>query len=152
MSTTYIPKAAEIDRKWHLIDAKGQVLGKVAAKAAMVLMGKDKATYTPFLDTGDHVIVINAAQINLSGRKETDKVYRHHTGFLGNLKAATAGEMREKHPERLVEEAVKGMLPKTRLGRAMYTKLKVYAGEKHPHQAQKAQALVVMKPRKAAKK
>jgi large subunit ribosomal protein L13 len=145
MSTSYIPKANEIERKWHLIDAKGQVLGKVAAKAAMVLMGKTKASYTPFLDTGDHVIVINAAQIQLSGRKETDKVYRHHTGFLGNLKAATAGEVRQKHPERLLEEAVKGMLPKTRLGRAMFTKLKVYAGEKHPHQAQKAQPLAVGK-------
>jgi len=150
--STYIPKAAEIDRKWHLIDAKGLVLGKVAAKAAMVLMGKDKAMYTSFLDTGDHVIVINAAQIDLSGRKETDKVYRHHTGYLGNLKTATAGEVRKKHPERLVEDAVKGMLPKTRLGRAMFTKLKVYAGEKHPHQAQKPQALVPKARKAAAKK
>lgn len=143
--SSYIPKAGEIERKWHLIDAKGQVLGKVAAKAAMVLMGKTKATYTPFLDTGDHVVVINAAQIQLSGRKETDKLYRHHTGFLGNLKSTSAGEVRQKHPERLVEDAIKGMLPKTKLGRAMYTKLKVYAGEKHPHQAQKVQPLAVGK-------
>ena len=143
--SSYIPKAGEIERKWHLIDAKGQVLGKVAATAAMALMGKNKATYTPFLDTGDHVIVINAAEIQLSGRKETDKVYRHHTGYLGNLKSATAGEVRQKHPERLVEEAIKGMLPKTRLGRAMFTKLKVYAGEKHPHQAQQPQALAAGK-------
>jgi large subunit ribosomal protein L13 len=143
--SSYIPKINESDRKWFLIDAKDQVLGKIAAKAAMILMGKTKASYTPFLDTGDHVVVINAAQVRLSGRKETDKMYRHHTGFLGNLKAATAGDVREKHPERLIEEAIKGMLPKTRLGRAMYTKLKVYAGEKHPHQAQKPQALAVAK-------
>jgi large subunit ribosomal protein L13 len=143
--SSYIPKINESDRKWFLIDAKDQVLGKIAAKAAMILMGKTKASYTPFLDTGDHVVVINAAQVRLSGRKETDKMYRHHTGFLGNLKAATAGDVREKHPERLIEEAVKGMLPKTRLGRAMYTKLKVYAGDKHPHQAQKPQALAVKK-------
>jgi large subunit ribosomal protein L13 len=141
--STYIPKNLETDRKWHLIDAKGQVLGKVAAKAAMILMGKTKASYTPFLDTGDHVIVINAADIQVSGRKETDKVYRHHTGFLGNLKASTVGEVRQKHPIRLVEEAVRGMLPKTRLGRSMFTKLKVYAGEKHPHQAQKPQPQAV---------
>jgi large subunit ribosomal protein L13 len=139
--TTYIPKAGEIDRKWFVIDANNQVLGKIAAKAAMVLTGKVKATYTPFIDVGDHVIVINAEKVRLSGRKETDKVYRHHTGYLGNLKAATAGEVRQKHPARLIEEAIKGMLPKTRLGRAMFTKLKVYAGDKHPHQGQKPQPL-----------
>ena len=143
--STYIPKINENDRKWFLIDAKDQVLGKIAAKAAMILMGKNKATYTAFLDTGDHVVVINAAQVRLSGRKETDKMYHHHTGYLGNLKSTTAGDLREKHPARLIEEAIKGMLPKTRLGRAMYTKLKVYAGEKHPHQAQKPQALAVVK-------
>ena len=143
--STYIPKVVENERKWHLIDAKGKVLGKIAAKAAMILMGKDKPSYTPFLDTGDHVVVINAAQIQLSGRKETDKVYRHHTGYLGNLKAATAGEVRQKHPVRLIEEAIKGMLPKTRLGRAMYTKLKVYAGDKHPHQAQNPQPIAASK-------
>jgi len=143
--SSYIPKIKEADRKWFLIDAKGQVLGKIATKAAMIIMGKNKASYTPFLDTGDHVVVINAAQVQLSGRKETDKLYRHHTGFLGNLKSATAGDMREKHPTRIIEEAIKGMLPKTRMGRAMYTKLKVYAGEKHPHQAQKPQALAVVK-------
>jgi len=143
--SSYIPKINEADRKWFLIDAKGQVLGKIAAKAAMILMGKTKASYTPFLDTGDHVVVINAAQVAVSGRKESDKLYRHHTGYLGNLKTASVSDVREKHPERLIEEAVKGMLPKTRLGRAMYTKLKVYAGDKHPHQAQKPQALAVKK-------
>jgi len=139
--STYIPKAGEIDRKWFLIDAKGQVLGKIAAKAAMVLSGKAKATYTPFIDVGDHVIVINAANVRVSGRKETEKLYRHHTGYLGNVKSASVSEVRAKAPARLVEEAIKGMLPKTKMGRAMYTKLKVYAGDKHPHQSQKPQAL-----------
>jgi large subunit ribosomal protein L13 len=138
---TYIPKPAEIDRKWHVIDAKGAVLGKVAVTAANVLAGKHKPTYTPFIDVGDHVIVINAAEISVTGRKETEKLYRHHTGYLGNVKSASVAEVREKHPERLVEEAIKGMLPKTRMGRAMYTKLKVYAGDKHPHQSQKPQPL-----------
>jgi large subunit ribosomal protein L13 len=141
--STYIPKPAEIDRKWHVIDAKGAVLGKVAVKAAMVLAGKHKATYTPFIDVGDHVIVINAAQISVSGRKETEKLYHYHTGYLGHLKTSSVAEVREKHPERLIEEAIKGMLPKTRMGRAMYTKLKDYAGDKHPHQSQKPQPLAV---------
>jgi large subunit ribosomal protein L13 len=136
---TYIPKAGEISRKWFVLDAKGQVLGKLAATAAELLSGKHKPTYTPFLDTGDHVIVINAAQVHLSGQKETDKVYRHHSGYLGGLKATAAGDVRKKHPARLIEEAVKGMLPKTKLGRAMFGKLKVYQSETHPHQAQKPQ-------------
>jgi large subunit ribosomal protein L13 len=135
--STYIPKEAEIDRKWFLIDAKDMVLGKLAVAAANVLAGKHKPSYTPFLDVGDHVIVINAGSIHVTGRKESDKIYRHHTGYLGNLKAATVSEVREKHPERLVEEAIRGMLPKTRLGRAMFTKLRVYTSDKHPHQSQK---------------
>jgi large subunit ribosomal protein L13 len=138
---TYIPKADALDRKWFVIDAKGKVLGKVAAVAASVLTGKRKPIYTPFLDTGDHVVVINADQVQLTGRKETSKLYRHHTGYLGGLKAAAAIDVRKKHPERLVEEAVRGMLPKTKLGRAMFGKLKVYAGDRHPHQAQKPQPL-----------
>jgi large subunit ribosomal protein L13 len=133
---THIPKVDERDRKWFVIDAKDQVLGKLAARAATLLTGKHKPTYTPFLDTGDHVIVINAARVHLTGRKEQDKFYRHHTLYLGGLKEASAGDVRKKHPTRLVEEAVKGMLPKTRLGRAMFHKLKVYAGDTHPHQAQ----------------
>jgi large subunit ribosomal protein L13 len=141
--TTYLPKTAEIDRKWFVIDAKGQVLGKLATTAADILTGKRKPIYTPFLDTGDHVIVINAAQIHLTGRKEDDKMYRHHTGYLGGLKAATASELRQKQPAKVIEEAVKGMLPKTKLGRAMFHKLKVYAGEAHPHQAQKPQPVKV---------
>jgi len=137
---TYIPKG-QIERKWFVIDARGQVLGKLAATAASLLTGKRKAIYTPFLDTGDHVVVLNAALVHLTGRKETEKIYRHHTGYVGGLKSRSAGEVRQKHPTRIVEEAIRGMLPKTRLGRAMFGKLKVYAGDKHPHQAQKPQPL-----------
>jgi large subunit ribosomal protein L13 len=141
--TTFIAKADERDRKWYVLDAKGQVLGKLAAKAAQILTGKLKPIYTPFLDTGDHVIVINAAGVHLSGRKESDKVYHKHSGYHGGMKATAAGDMRKKAPARLIEEAVRGMLPKTRLGRAMFGKLKVYAGDSHPHQAQKPQPLTV---------
>lgn len=137
MTTTYIPKAGDLDRKWFVIDAKDQVLGKLAVKAADILTGKRKPTYTPFLDTGDHVIVINAEHVHLTGRKEGGKLYRRHSGYMGGLKTAAAGQVRQAHPTRLVEEAVRGMLPKTKLGRAMFGKLKVYVGEKHPHQAQK---------------
>ena len=142
---TYIPKGNDLDRRWFVIDAKDQVLGKLAATAAAVLTGKRKPIYTPFLDTGDHVIVINAAQVHVTGRKETDKVYRHHTGYPGGLKSRSVGEARKKNPARIIEDAVKGMLPKTRLGRAMFQKLKVYSGGTHPHQAQKPQALALKK-------
>ena len=138
---TYIPKADSLDRRWFVIDASGQVLGKVAVAVADILSGKKKPTYTPFLDTGDHVVVVNADQVVLTGAKEKGKFYRRHSGYLGGLKTRTASQVREQHPERLVEEAVRGMLPKTKLGRAMFHKLKVYAGAKHPHQAQKPQAL-----------
>ena len=138
---TYIPKATSLDRKWFVIDASGKVLGKVATAAANVLSGKRKPTYTPFLDTGDHVVVINADQVVLTGRKETDKAYRTHSGFMGGLKSRAARDVRAEHPKRIVEEAVRGMLPKTKLGRAMFLKLKVYPGPKHPHQAQKPQPL-----------
>ena len=140
---THIPKIDERDRQWLVLDAKDQVLGKVAATAAAILTGKTKPIYTPFLDTGDHVIVINAAQVHLTGRKETDKVYRRHSGFLGGLKTTAAGDMRAKTPTRIIEEAVRGMLPKTKLGRAMFQKLKVYAGDSHPHQAQRPKAAAV---------
>jgi len=140
---TYIPKADESTRQWFVIDAKDQVLGKLATRAATLLTGKHKPTYTPFLDTGDHVIVINAEKIHLTGRKEEDKIYRHHTLYLGGLKSQAAGDVRKKHPTRLVEEAVKGMLPKTKLGRAMFHKLKVYAGSSHPHQAQKPKSVTL---------
>jgi large subunit ribosomal protein L13 len=142
--TTYLPKADELrDRKWYVIDARDVVLGKLATTAASILTGKRKPIYTPFLDTGDHVIVVNAAQVHLTGRKETDKVYRRHSGYLGGLRSAAAGKVREKHPTRLVEEAVRGMLPKTRLGRAMFHKLKVYAGPSHPHTAQRPESLTI---------
>jgi large subunit ribosomal protein L13 len=141
--TTYIPKIEGLDRKWFVIDAKGQVLGKLAVAAAKILTGKNKPVFTPFLDTGDHVVVINAAAVQLSGRKEDNKLYRHHTGYLGGLKTKTAGEVRQQAPTRLIEEAVRGMLPKTKLGRAMFHKLKVYAGPAHPHQAQKPQPMIV---------
>jgi len=143
--TTHIPKIGEADRKWFVIDAKDQILGKLATTAAVILTGKSKPTYTPFLDTGDHVIVINAARVHLTGRKAEGKLYRHHTGYMGGLKTVAAGDLIKKRPVRVVEEAVRGMLPKTKLGRAMFHKLKVYAGEKHPHQAQKPQALSVKK-------
>ena len=140
---TYIPKVDALDRKWFVIDAKGVVLGKLAAAAATLLTGKRKPIYTPFLDTGDHVVVINASQVTLTGRKEENKVYHRHSGYPGGLKSTAAGEVRKKNPSRLVEEAIRGMLPKTKLGRAMFGKLKVYASDKHPHQAQKPQPLAV---------
>ena len=140
---TRIPKVAESDRQWFVIDAKDQVLGKLAVTAAEILTGKRKPIYTRFLDTGDHVIIVNASQVHLTGRKETDKVYRRHSGYLGGLKSTAAGDMRAKHPARVVEEAIRGMLPKSKLGRAMFHKLKVYAGDAHPHQAQKPKAQTV---------
>jgi large subunit ribosomal protein L13 len=143
--TTHIPKIGETDRKWFVIDAKDQVLGKLATTAAVILTGKSKPIYTPFLDTGDHVIVINAARVHLTGRKPEGKLYRHHTGYMGGLKTIAAGDLLKKSPVKMVEEAVRGMLPKTKLGKSMFHKLKVYAGEKHPHQAQKPQAVTVKK-------
>ncbi len=140
---TYIPKADALERRWFVIDASGKVLGKVATKAADVLTGKRKPIYTPFLDTGDHVVVVNADRVVLTGRKEEGKLYRHHTGYMGGLRTRTAREVRRQHPVRLLEEAIRGMLPKTKLGRAMFLKLKVYGGEKHPHQAQKPQPLTL---------
>lgn len=134
---TVFPSGKEIDRKWFVLDAKDQVLGRLASRAAMVLMGKTKPIYTPFLDTGDHVIVINADKVRLTGSKEKQKMYRHHSGYPGGLKEVPADKMRAKRPVRMVELAVQGMLPKTKLGKHMYKKLKVYAGDQHPHIAQK---------------
>jgi len=133
---TFTPKPADINRAWHVIDAEGQVLGKVATEVANLLRGKHKPIWAPHVDTGDHVIVVNAGAVHLTGRKEQDKVYRRHSGFMGGLKESAAGKVRSKNPARLIEEAVKGMLPKTKLGRAMFGKLKVYAGPDHPHEAQ----------------
>jgi large subunit ribosomal protein L13 len=123
--------------RWHIIDAEGRVLGRLATDAARLLQGKHKASYTPFIDTGDHVVVINAAKVKLTGRKEDQKMYRQHSGYEGGLREERARLVRQRKPERLVEEAVRGMLPKTKLGEAMYRKLKVYAGPDHPHAAQK---------------
>ena len=140
---TAIPSMDDFVRQWRLIDAEGQILGRVASQAAMVLMGKTKPSYTPFLDTGDHVIVVNAEKVRLTGRKETQKIYRRHSGYPGGLTENSARTMRDKRPVKLVEEAIQGMLPKTKLGKQMYRKLKVYAGPKHPHQAQKPVELTV---------
>jgi large subunit ribosomal protein L13 len=133
---SFIPRDRDIQKQWHVIDAEGQILGRLASRAARILTGKDKPIYTPFLDTGDHVIVINAEKVKLTGKKLTDKMYRYHTGYPGGLKETTAGMLLSKEPGKLVREAVIGMLPKTKLGRAMRKKLKVYAGPQHPHQAQ----------------
>ena len=142
MSTEF-PSKNGVARQWHVIDAKDVVLGKVATKAAMLLMGKNKPTYTPFLDAGDHVIVINAEKVKLTGRKEEAKLYRHFTGYPGGLVEKTARRVRAEKPIRMVEDAVSGMLPKTKLGKQMYRKLNVYAGDKHPHAAQRPVALAV---------
>jgi len=135
--STVIPSGNEIERKWFILDAENAVLGRLATRAATLLMGKHKPTYTPFLDTGDHVVVINAKKVKLTGRKEEQKMYRHHSGYPGGLKETQARRMRESRPERMLELAIQGMLPKTKLGKQMYRKLNVYAGDKHPHQAQK---------------
>jgi len=141
---THIPSEGEIVRKWHVVDATDQVLGRVASKAAMVLMGKHKPTYTTFLDTGDHVIVINAAKIRVTGGgKPSQKIYRRHSGYPGGLTEISFQKMHATRPTRVVELAIAGMLPKTKLGKQMYRKLKVYAGDKHPHQAQKPEPLAL---------
>jgi len=130
-------------RQWHVIDAQGQVLGRVATRAAWLLQGKHKAIWSPHLDTGDHVIIVNAASVRLTGRKEEQKIYRRHSGYEGGLREERAKIVRQRRPERIVEQAVRGMLPKTKLGDAMYRKLKVYAAAKHPHAAQQPQQIEV---------
>ena len=140
---TFVASAKSVDSRWHVIDASGQVLGRVATLAARLLQGKHKAVYTPFIDTGDHVIVINAGSVKLTGAKETDKIYRRHSGYEGGLREERAVDVRKRRPVRLVEEAIRGMLPKTKMGDAMYRKLKVYAGADHPHAAQQPQRIEV---------
>ena len=135
MSTPF-PSNNDMPRNWYVLDAQDVVLGRLATRVAMMLMGKHKPTYTPFLDTGDHVIVVNADKVRLTGAKEEDKLYRRHTGYPGGLKEVTAKKMRQTRPERMIELAIQGMLPKTKLGKQMYRKLNVYGGPKHPHQAQ----------------
>ena len=134
---TYIPRLGEVEPKWYVVDAAGQVLGRLATQVATLLRGKHREQFTPFLDLGDHVIVVNAARVHLTGNKWDQKVYRHFTGYSGGLKEISARHLRQEKPERIVREAVLGMLPKTKLGRALGKKLIVYAGDTHPHQAQK---------------
>jgi large subunit ribosomal protein L13 len=140
---TFVASATRADSRWHVIDAEGQVLGRVATLAARLLQGKHKATYTPFIDTGDHVVIVNAAVVKLTGRKEDQKIYRRHSGFEGGLREERAAVVRKRQPIRLVEEAVRGMLPKTKMGDAMYRKLKVYSGKDHPHSAQQPKKIEV---------
>jgi len=138
---TQFAKKGDIDRKWYVVDAKDAVLGKLATKVATYLRGKNKPVFTPNVDTGDFIIVINADKIKLTGNKVSDKVYYHHSGYIGGIKAQTAKELLEKKPETIIEKAVWGMLPKNRLGRTMIKKLKVYRGAEHPHQAQTPEIL-----------
>ncbi len=138
---TFVAKPDELMRRWYLVNAEGKVLGRLASRVAAVLRGKHKPIFTPHVDCGDHIVVINAEKVALTGDKWTTKLYRHHTGYTGHLKTATAGTVRASHPERLIEEAVRGMLPKTSLGRAMFKKLKVYRGPEHPHRAQQPEPL-----------
>ena len=134
---TFMQKKETVERKWYVIDAEGKNLGRVATKAATILRGKHKATFTPHIDCGDYVIIINASKVNLTGKKLTDKMYYNHSGFPGGLRERNAKEMIENYPEEMMERAIKGMLPKGRLGRQMYKKLFVYAGSEHIQQAQK---------------
>ena len=140
---TYVPKQGDVSRLWWVVDASGMTLGRLSTVVASHLAGKHKPIYTRYEDTGDHVIVVNAERIKLSGRKVTEKLYRHHSLYPGGLKEVAAGKLLQSHPERLVEFAVKGMLPKNSLGKAMGRKLKVYVGAKHPHEAQQPKPLAI---------
>jgi large subunit ribosomal protein L13 len=137
---SFVPSAGTVERQWHVIDAEGQVLGRVATEAARLLQGKHKPVYTPHIDTGDHVVIVNAASVRLTGQKEEQKLYRYHSGYEGGVREERAKDLRARRPERIVEEAVRGMLPKTKMGEAMWRKLKVYAGAEHPHKAQQPKA------------
>ena len=136
LQKTWSPTPADIDRSWHVVDADGVPLGRLASEIAQLLRGKHKPTFAPHMDMGDYVVVINAEKVVVTGTKETDKVYYRHSGFPGGIKAQTVETVRERHPERLIENAVRGMLPKNKLGRATFSKLRVYAGGEHPHQGQ----------------
>jgi large subunit ribosomal protein L13 len=138
---TFSAKSDEVSRSWHLVDAKDQVLGRLACRVAAILRGKHKPIYTPHVDTGDYVVIINAEQVRVTGRKPGNKMYHRHTGYPGGIKAMSFNELQEKHPERVLELAIKGMLPKGPLGRQMYRKLKVYAGSEHPHTGQQPEPI-----------
>ncbi len=140
---TFVASAKSSESRWHVIDANGQVLGRVATLAAKLLQGKHKPVYTPYIDTGDHVVIVNAGAVKLTGRKEDQKMYRRHSGFEGGLREERAVDVRKRQPARMVEEAVRGMLPKTKMGDAMYRKLKVYARADHPHSAQQPKSIEV---------
>ena len=141
--STFVPSGVNLEaqRKWYVVDATGQTVGRMATRIATILRGKHKPTYTPFLDMGDHVVIVNAEKIVFKGNKLDQKMYRHHTGFPGGLKEVSARDQLGRHPERVLESAIKGMLPKNKLGRAMGKKLKVYVGPNHPHEAQKPESL-----------
>ena len=143
MKTTFMANAANIERKWYVVDAAGQTVGRLAAEVAKVLRGKHKPTFTPHVDTGDFVIVINAEKAVFTGKKLTDKMYFRHSGYPGGTTFTAAGKLMEKAPEKVIEKAVRGMLPKNRLGSQMYRKLNVYAGSEHPHAAQKPEVLAL---------
>jgi large subunit ribosomal protein L13 len=140
---TYSAKPESVKRDWYVIDATDKTLGRLATEVARRLRGKHKVEYTPHVDTGDYIVVVNAQKVHVTGRKATDKMYHHHTGYIGNLKSISFGKLLAEKPERVIEKAVKGMLPKNPLGRAMYKKLKVYAGSEHPHTAQQPQQLEI---------
>lgn len=144
---TYFPGAGEIARKWFVVDAAGQTLGRLASDVARILVGKHSPRYTPFLDTGDHVVVINADKVRITGMKAEKKVYHRYTGFPGGLRSEEFRKRFERKPDLVVQDAITGMLPKTKLGRAMASKLKVYRGDKHPHQAQKPETLSLVRKR-----
>ena len=139
--STHFPGPAEVKSDWHVLDAEGQVLGRLASRVAVLLMGKNKPDYTPFLSTGDHVVVVNAEKVRLTGRKEQEKIYVRYSGYPGGLRQTTAAKVRAHRPERLVRDAILGMLPKTKLGKQMAGKLRVYRGPQHPHAGQKPQRL-----------
>ncbi|QXM05069.1 50S ribosomal protein L13 [Crassaminicella indica] len=138
---SFVAKPHEVERKRYVVDAEGKRLGRLASQIAAILRGKNKPTYTPHVDTGDYVIVINAEKVEVTGKKMDQKMYRHHTGYVGHMKEMTYKQMLQKHPERIIEFAVKGMLPKNSLGRKMFKKLKVYSGSEHNHEAQKPETL-----------
>jgi len=138
---TFSAKPAEVKRDWYVIDAEGKTLGRLATEVARRLRGKHKAIYTPHVDTGDYIVVVNAEKIHVTGNKDQKKIYHRHTGYIGNMKSVSLGKLRQTYPERIIQQAVKGMLPKNPLGRAMFSKLRVYKGPDHNHQAQQPIAL-----------
>ncbi len=143
MEKTYLPSQDSLEQNWYVVDAADQRLGRLASEIAMILRGKNKPTYTPHMDTGDFVVVINAEKVAVTGKKRTQKLYRRHSGRPGGMKTDTFAKLQARVPERIIEQAVKGMLPKNSLGRQLFTKLKVYTGAAHPHQAQKPQVLEI---------